>query len=110
MDREKIKRYLWIAILVLAVIMISITYYFAIARTNDITSFVAKIADILRPLIIGAVIAYIMKSTCNFFDKWLLKGLLRSGKRNPKKMRKLSNGLSVLFAYIVWAAALALLL
>ena len=110
MDKEKIKKYLWIAILALAVILASMTYYFVISRNQDITTFVATIANILKPLIIGAVIAYIMKSTCNFFDKWFLKGLLRSGKRNPKKAETISNALSVLCAYIVWIAALALLL
>lgn len=110
MDREKIKKYLWIAILALAVIMGSITYYFLLFRTSDITSWIAKIADILKPLIIGAVIAYIMKSTCNFFEKIFMKLLLKSGKRDKKSAGKSANILSVICAYIVWGVAITLLL
>lgn len=110
MDKEKIKKYLWIAILALAVIMLSMTYFFFLFRTSDITSGIGKIATILKPLIIGAVIAYIMKSTCNFFEKLFLKMLLRSGKRDKKKAGKAANILSVVSAYIVWLVAIGLLL
>ena len=110
MDKEKIKKYLWIAVLVLAVIMLSITYYFFLFRTSDITATFARITDILQPLIIGAVIAYIMKSTCNFFERIFLKLLLKSGKRDSFKAEKTANVLSVVAAYIVWFIAIALLL
>ena len=110
MNRDNIKKYLWIAVLVLGVVMASITYFFFLFRTSDITSGLGKIAGILKPLIIGAVIAYIMKSTCNFFEKLYLKMLLRSGKRDKKKAGKAANVMSVVSAYIVWLVAIGLLL
>lgn len=110
MDRDKIKKYLWIAVLALMVIMGSITYYFFLFRTSDITAIFAKIADILKPLIIGAVLAYIMKSTCNFFERVFFKMLIKSGKRDQNKAGRISNVLSVICAYVVWFTAIALLL
>ena len=110
MDKEKLKKYSSIAVLVLAVTIISITYFFLLYRNRDISSVVVKIMGIIRPLLIGAVIAYIMKSTCNFFDRLLTKWFMRSGKRDPKKVSKTANALSVILAYIVWIIAVSLLL
>lgn len=110
MDKEKFKKYLWVAVLVLCVILLAITYVFMLYRDASIMSSINKVADILSPFIIGAVIAYIMKSTCNFYEKRLLKGLLKSGKREKKKAEKTANSLSVLFAYITWIAAISLVL
>lgn len=110
MDKDKLKKYIWNAALVLAVILLAITYVFLLYRDASIMSWFSKVVDILTPLILGAVIAYIMKSTCNFYEKFLLKGLLRSGKREKKKAEKIANGLSVAFAYITWIAAITLLL
>ena len=110
MDKDKLKKYAWVAVLVLSVILLSITYVFLLYRDASIMSWIAKVTDILTPLIIGAIIAYIMKSTCNFYEKFLLKGLLKSGKREKKKAEKTANAIAVILAYITWIAALTLLL
>ena len=110
MDKEKLKKYSSIAILCLAVILLSITYFFFLYKNQRINETIGNVIAIVRPIIIGAVIAYIMKSTCNFFERLFVKALSRSGKRDPKSVAKTSNILSVICAYIIWIIAISLLL
>jgi predicted PurR-regulated permease PerM len=79
-------------------------------RNQSIKETTGTIVEILTPLILGAVFAYIMKSTCNSYEKLLLKGFLKSGKRNPKKAANASNIIAVILTYITWFAAISLLL
>ena len=110
MDKQRLKQYLWIAAIVLGVLFLSITYFFFLYRNQTINESIDEIFNILNPLILGAVFAYIMKSTCNFYERSLLKGLLKSGKRDKKKVSKIANYLSVLFTYITWIAIISILL
>lgn len=110
MDKEKLKKYSSIAILTLSVIIISITYFFLLYKNKDISSTINTVISTVRPLIIGAVIAYIMKSTCNFFEKLFLKCFMKSGKHTNRGVRRTANIVSVVLAYIVWTAAISLLL
>ena len=109
-DKQKLKQTLLIAAIVLSVIIISITYFFFLYRNQSINETISNIFNILTPFIIGVVIAYIMKSTCNFYEKWILKGFIKSKNCDVKKAEKTANGLSVLFAYITWFLAIGLLL
>lgn len=67
----------------------------------------SNIVSILRPFIIGGVLAYIMKSTCNFFDRIYLRGLTKSGKRNRSSAQKSANILSLITTYVIWIAAIS---
>lgn len=110
MNNEGFKKRLSVALLSLGVILIGITYFFLLYRNQSIAGVASKIVGILNPIILGCVFAYIMKSTCNFFEKHLLKALTKSQKRSEKKAKKTANALSVLFTYIVWAAMISALL
>lgn len=106
----KLKKPVSIILIGFLIVVLSITYIFILFQTDRIVATVNWMFAIIRPLIIGGIIAYIMKSTANFFEKHLCRGLLRSGKRTPKKARKIANYLSVVITYLVWIAALAALL
>ncbi len=110
MEKDKLKRYLLIAAIVLTVIVISITYFFALYNKQSFSAGIGKIVAVLRPLIFGAVFAYIMKSTANFYEKYLYKLFLRSGKRTEKQVSKAVNGISVILTLLTWFGILALLL
>ena len=75
MEKGKFKKALIISALVLAVILISITYLFAINNYSLIGGFLTELVDIIMPFIIGVVLAYLLKGTCNFFERVLLKML-----------------------------------
>lgn len=110
MHNKKLKEHILTAAIVFGIIFLSITYFFLLYRNQSISETISVIFDILTPLILGAVFAYIMKSTCNFYERMLLKGFLRSGKRNPKKVANASNIVAVIFTYITWIAAISILL
>ena len=108
MEKGKFKKTLIISALVLAVILISITYFFAINNYALIGNFLTELTDIIMPFIIGIVLAYLLKGTCNFFERTLLKMMSKS-KLSPKTKATIANLLSVFISYVVWAVAILLL-
>ena len=110
MEKDKLKRYLLIAGIVFAVFFLSITYFFMLYRNQDTGELISTIVAVLRPLIIGAILAYIMKSTCNFFEKSLLKLLTKLGKQNDARLMKNVGVAAVILTYITWIAMIAILL
>ncbi|MBE6684761.1 MAG: AI-2E family transporter [Ruminococcaceae bacterium] len=102
MNNENFKKRLSIALLCLGVILVSITYAFVLYRNQSIAGTVAKIVDILNPIILGCVFAYIMKSTCNTYEKHILNGLLKSKKRDEKKAQKTASVVSIVLTYLTW--------
>jgi len=110
MNNENFKKRLSIALLCLGVILVSITYFFLLYRDQSIAGVISKILDILNPIILGCVFAYIMKSTCNMYEKQILKGLLKSKKRDEKKATKTAGTLSLVLTYITWALIITAIL
>ena len=110
MEKGKFKKALIISALVLAVILIGITYFFAINNYSLIGGFLTNLTDIIMPFIIGVVLAYLLKGTCNFFERVLLKAMSKSKKLSPKTKATIANLVSVFVSYVIWAAAILLLL
>ena len=110
MEKGKLKRFLIIASVVLAVILISMTYMFVLNNTERVTLGFNNIVGILMPFIIGAVIAYLLKGTCNFFERILLKVFSKLKKSGSNTNAKLINVIAVFLSYIVWAIAISALL
>ncbi len=110
MDKEKIKKGLQISLIIGVGLAIAITYFFLIYSNVSIGNAINSLIVVLRPFIVGAVIAYILKSTCNFYEKYLLKGMLKSKKANEKKAKKTANILAVVFTYITWLIIFTLIL
>ncbi len=109
MEKGKFKKSLIISALVLAVLLISITYFFAINNYALIVGFLTNLTDIIMPFIIGIVLAYLLKGTCNFFERLLLKMMSKS-KFSPKTKATIANLVSIFVSYIVWATAILILL
>lgn len=110
MDKLKLKRAASIGVIIFVALALCTTYIFILFQTDRLSAGLATITSVLRPLIIGAIFAYIMKSTANFYEKYLKKALLKSRKRDPRKVRKIANVLSVLFTYLTWIIAITALL
>ncbi len=110
MDKEKFKKSLYISLIIFLGLALAITYFFLLYSNASVSSAIGEITVILRPFIVGAVLAYIMKSTCNAYERLLLKGLSKRKKSNPKKDTNTANVIAVILTYITWAALLAALL
>ncbi len=110
MDKEKLKKGLFYSLIIFSGLALAITYFFLLYSGNSIKQAILAILAVLRPFLLGAVFAYIMKSTCNFYEKHILKGLMKSKKRAPKTSRKIANFTSIILTYITWFLALSALL
>lgn len=110
MDKLKFKRNIHIALIIFLGLALAITYFFLFFGWESIVASISSIISVLRPVIIGAIIAYLLKSTCNGYEKLLLKKLLPSKKRSEYKSRKTANVLAVVLTYITWSAAFAVIL
>ncbi len=110
MDKEKFKKGLHISLIIFAGLALAITYFFFIYSNASVGTAINALFMVLRPFVVGAVIAYIMKSTCNFYEKQLLKGFLKSKKTDELKAKKRANIFAVIFTYITWLVIFALIL
>ncbi len=110
MNKEQFRKGLYYALIIFAGLAFAITYFFLLYSGQDIGAAIGSVFTMLRPVIIGAVIAYIMKSTCNFYEKHLVRGMLKSPKRDERQARKSANIIAVVLTYITWTIILAALL
>ena len=110
MNKEQFRKGLYYSLIIFAGLAFAITYFFLLYSGQDIGAAIGSVFTMLRPVIIGAVIAYIMKSTCNFYEKHLLRGMLKSPKRDERQAKKSANIIAVVLTYITWAIVLAALL
>ena len=110
MGKSKIKKILFYGLIIFVGLALTILFYFLLNNQTSAEPLSQKIMLILRPFVIGGVIAYIMKSTCNFFERIYKKRLLKSGKRSEKKAQSIASKLSVVTTYVIWIAAVGALI
>lgn len=73
---------------------LAIAFYFFLLRFYSIKKNIGTVMNILMPFIYGGVMAYLLKTPCNFFDKFWEAFL-------PEKLKKHKNGISVLTVLIL---------
>ncbi len=110
MNKEKIKKGLAISGIIFLGLALAITYFFLLYSNASIGAAFKEVAIVLRPFIIGAVIAYILKSTCNGYERLILKLFAKKKKHNPKKDANRANIIAVALTYITWAVVVGGLL
>lgn len=110
MDKQKLKRNLHISLTIFLGLALAITYFFLFFGWDTIADGIATVIGVLRPIIVGAVIAYLLKSTCNAYESLLSKSLVKSTKRSEFKSRKIANVISVILTYLTWLVIFAALI
>ncbi len=105
MEKGKIKKILFYSLIIFVGLALTILFYFMLNNQTSAEPWTKKIAHILRPFVIGGVIAYIMKSTCNFFERIYKKGLLKKGKRSEDRAESIASKLSIVTTCVIWTAA-----
>ena len=101
-NKEQFKKHIWVSLVIFLGLALAITYFFLLYSNISIGETVAEIMLVLRPFIIGAVIAYLLKSTCNGYEKLLLKGFNKKNTSDTLKHTGKANVLSVVLTYITW--------
>ena len=90
---------------ILFIMLFIILFFVMLNVTADIRRVIFRS---LRPILYGAVLAYLFKPMCNFFEKRL--NVLFGKKMKPGKAKKLSHYLSMLLTYIIFGAIIFFLI
>ncbi|MDO4298705.1 MAG: AI-2E family transporter [Lachnospiraceae bacterium] len=103
MIRDDLKKMLYRAVSGFGSLALAIMFYFLLLRFSEIKGVIRWIAGILTPFVYGGVMAYLLKTPCNFFEQLLHKHL-------PEKQKKRAAGLAVLIVLLLAFLILYLLL
>lgn len=99
--KEKYSAYLRWAVTAICSVSICLVFFFLLFRSAELGRFLGELGDILTPLIIGSVIAYLLNPIVNFLDRLLTKLFLRMN-LSEKKAQNLSLYLSVFLSLSVF--------
>lgn len=93
-------KYICWGLTALGVIASSIILYFTISRFKNIMGVIGNIFEIIRPLLYGIVIAFLLTQTFNFFDKKFSKYFIKKYK-DEVKGKKASKIISIIISIIL---------
>lgn len=104
--KEKYSNHFRWAVTAVCSVSICLIIFFLLFRSKELAGFFKELCDVLMPVIIGGVIAYLINPLVNFADRLLTRFFLRI-KLSPKKAQGLSLWLSVflsmaIFLYFVY--------
>ena len=102
MNKEQFKKGLSISLIIFLGLALAITYFFLLYSNASIGAVVGEVFVVLRPFIIGAIIAYILKSTCNGYEKLFLNILAKKKAPDHKKDASKANVIAVILTYLTW--------
>ena len=108
--RKQLKQIFMQSLIIFFGLALSILFFFLLFQTEKLQGGFQTILSILRPFIIGAVIAYILKSTCNFLEKYITKFLKLCKMKKEAAIKKISAISSLVLTYAIWLSIIAILL
>ena len=94
------KKYFCWGLTILAVVGISIVFFFTLYKMSSVAGFLSKLLEILTPFIYGLVIAYLLIPTFNFCYRKLYP-FLKKKMRNPRQAARFSKGLSTTISMLL---------
>lgn len=83
------------------VVAASILFYFALLRLTNLSEGFGRIFDVLRPVIYGCVFAYLLNPIVKQVDLYLVP-VFEKKIKNPAGARKLSRGLGIAVAVVIF--------
>lgn len=98
MKHAHLKKYIYIGLTIFIALSLCILLYFLLDRMPQIMTAISTILSIIKPLIYGAAIAYVLYPVCVFFEKIIRK--LFSKLKNRKLANKLIRGISIFLSLI----------
>lgn len=107
MDKQKLKRILFVSLMIFIGLGLTVTYFMLLYKGHSFLAWLGDIVVIMRPIIIGAAIAYILKSTCNLYQKYILKLFKLEKRLGERRAQTVSNISSVVLTYLTWGIAVA---
>ena len=103
MKKEDWKKIFYQSLTGFVSLALAILLFFAIRESGRIRESFQWLLGVLKPVVYGGVMAYLLKTQCNFLEKRILAIL-------PQKHKKRANGLTVLLVLILTFLVIYLLL
>lgn len=103
-----IRPYLAIALTVILIVVVCIAIFFLVYRYHGLTKAFGKIMNILQPVIIGFVIAYLLNPIMMFLERRILKALSKK-ERDEAKKKNIARGLATAGAMVIFLVVIAVL-
>lgn len=94
LKNEKYKPYIAWGLTAFVTIVLSISFFFALFKIGDLHAFGQTLSRILRPISIGAVLAYILTPVYNHLRRLFLRGFSQIFE-HERAASKLASGLSI---------------
>lgn len=107
-DRDLMK-YIVIALITFITFCCCMLFFFFIYRYHGFTAFWQKLMNILQPIIMGAVVAYLINPIMVFFERHLLN-VLKPRMKSEKKAKKLARSVGTAGALACFVFIIFLLL
>lgn len=98
MKNNQSKKYIQIGLTIFTALAASILLYFILDRLPSIGKVISVVLEAVKPLIYGAVIAYVLYPVCIFFER--LFGKIFKKAKNRKIANKITRGLSIFLSLI----------
>lgn len=99
--KEKYSNYWRWAVTTICTVTICLLIFFLLFRYKDFVAFLKELGDTLLPVIIGAIIAYLINPIVNFLDR-LFTRLFLHIKPIADHVEKLALGFSILFSMAIF--------
>lgn len=77
------KKYLYWGLTAFAVIVCSMLFFFALLRFDQISGFVGMLIGILKPILYGLVIAYLLEPVMSFLERHIYS-FLQKRQKSPR--------------------------
>ena len=103
MNSNNKKNYIYWMFAIFGAIALNVALFFLIFRFKEFGGVIGKIMAILKPMIYGAAIAYLLKPVCNTYEHKLNEHL-------PSKLKKMSKALAITVSMLTMCIIVYLLL
>ena len=88
MNKKNFEKYLYTGLMICGVVIVGILCFFLFFQWGAVTETIGMLLSVMKPFIYGAVIAYLLAPVCNYFEKYVRKGLLHVWKEPVEKDKK----------------------
>lgn len=78
----------------------ALLFYLVIVNLDSIFGYISYVAGIIKPVIYGAVIAYILNPLMKIYQRMVTAAYTRRGKQVPENKKGLFNGITITLALI----------
>lgn len=108
-DEYHLKQITIVALAIFITFCCCILFFFIIYRYNGFTDFWKKLTQILQPVIIGLVVAYLLNPLMRWVDRKML-GILMKRMKSEEKAKNLARGLAITASLLFMVGIVVLLL